>query len=120
MIGSSADGRVARPASSGDRTAARSGVVARAAGGHGRPGRRSSSSSARRAGEHEVDQVPDLLGVDRRVVRRHLGPVDPLGDPPVDVERPPAPLVDASVQVVGPERVAPVVELLPELRILSS
>src|SRR5262249_47337240 len=38
------------------------------------------------------------------------------GNPPVDVDGPPAPFVDPAVQVVGAEGVAPVVErVLPEL-----
>ena len=49
---------------------------------------------------------------------RHLGPVDPLGDPPVEVDRAPAPLVRPLDQVRRPERVVPDVERLrPEVHL---
>src|SRR5262249_230239 len=58
----------------------------------------------------------DLLLVDRRVVGGHLGPGDALGDPPVEIQRPPPALVDASLEVSRAERVAPLVELrAPEI-----
>ncbi len=63
-----------------------------------------------RQGQDEVHHVPDLHVGHQVRVRRHLGAVDPLGDPPVEVDRPPAALVDAQVQIGRAERVAPVVE----------
>ncbi len=51
--------------------------------------------------EHEVHDVPNLVRFQSRVVARHLGPGDPLGDPPVDVERPPAPLNTPRFRLLG-------------------
>src|SRR5262245_7633649 len=66
-----------------------------------------------RKDQHEVDQVPDLLVIDRRIVGWHLGASDPLGNSPVEVEGPASPLVNGTIQVGGTDRISPVVQLLP-------
>src|SRR5262249_24554628 len=57
-------------------------------------------------------QVPDLFVVERRgVVRWHLGAVDPFGDSPEYVKRPPATFVNSAIQIGRAKRVAPIVGL---------
>src|SRR5271165_4670383 len=67
-----------------------------------------------RQGQDEVHHVPDH----RSVVRsgRHVGAVDSFRNPPVEVDGSATALVDRSIQIRGPDRVAPIVQLLgPDL-----
>ena len=73
----------------------------------------SSSPGSYGSCQHEVDQVPHLGLVDQaRIVGRHLGARDALGNSPVDVDGPPASLVDPAIEIGGAQGIAPFIELL--------